>query len=58
MAAANFPIRATVEFGEPLAPDEADIATVREELLKLGERCYSRRPVLRGHLGAGRGPRS
>jgi acyl-[acyl-carrier-protein]-phospholipid O-acyltransferase/long-chain-fatty-acid--[acyl-carrier-protein] ligase len=47
----HFPYPATVEFGEPLAPNDADIATVREELLKLGERCYSRRPSLRGHLG-------
>ena len=35
-----------VEFGKPLAPNEADIATVREELLKLGERAYSERPIL------------
>ena len=48
----HFPYPATVEFGLPLAPHEADIATVREELLKLGERCYSRRPALRDHLGA------
>ena len=27
--------------------EAADIATVREELLKLGEFCYSRRPVIR-----------
>jgi len=47
----HFPYPATVEFGKPLAPNEADIATVREELLKLGERCYSRRPALRDHLG-------
>ncbi len=47
----HFPYPATVEFGQPLAPDDADIATVREELLKLGENCYSRRPALRGHLG-------
>ncbi len=48
----HFPYPATVEFGRPLPPNEADIATVREELLKLGERCYSRRPALREHLGA------
>ncbi len=47
----HFPYPATVEFGQPLAPNDADIATVREELLKLGENCYSRRPALRGHLG-------
>jgi acyl-[acyl-carrier-protein]-phospholipid O-acyltransferase / long-chain-fatty-acid--[acyl-carrier-protein] ligase len=48
----HFPYPATVEFGTPLSPDKADIATVREELLKLGERCYDRRPALRDHLGA------
>ncbi|MGI8430714.1 MAG: AMP-binding protein [Chthoniobacterales bacterium] len=48
----HFPYPATVEFGSPLAPDAADIATVREELLKLGERCYRQRPELSGHLGA------
>jgi acyl-[acyl-carrier-protein]-phospholipid O-acyltransferase/long-chain-fatty-acid--[acyl-carrier-protein] ligase len=39
-----------VAFGEPLSPDHADIATVREALLKIGEFCYSQRPMLRGHL--------
>ncbi len=48
----HYPYPATVEFGRPLSPNDAEIATVREELLKLGERCYSRRPALRGHLGA------
>ncbi len=47
----RFPYPATVEFGQPLSPNDADIATVREELLKLGENCYSRRPALHGHLG-------
>jgi acyl-[acyl-carrier-protein]-phospholipid O-acyltransferase / long-chain-fatty-acid--[acyl-carrier-protein] ligase len=47
----HFPYPATVEFGQPLAPNDAEIETVREELLKLGESCYSRRPALRGHLG-------
>lgn len=47
----SFPYRVTVAFGEPLAADDADIATLREQLLKLGEFCYSRRPYLRGHLG-------
>ena len=47
----HFPYPATVEFGQPLSPNDADIATVREELLKLGENCYSRRPALRAHLG-------
>lgn len=47
----SIPYPATVAFGAPLAPEAADIATVREELLKLGERCFSARPNLRGHLG-------
>jgi acyl-[acyl-carrier-protein]-phospholipid O-acyltransferase/long-chain-fatty-acid--[acyl-carrier-protein] ligase len=42
----RIPYPATVAFGEPLAPEAADIATVREQLLKLGEFCYSRRPSL------------
>jgi acyl-[acyl-carrier-protein]-phospholipid O-acyltransferase/long-chain-fatty-acid--[acyl-carrier-protein] ligase len=45
------PYRVMVAFGQPLEADAADIATVREELLKIGEFCYSRRPILRGHLG-------
>jgi acyl-[acyl-carrier-protein]-phospholipid O-acyltransferase/long-chain-fatty-acid--[acyl-carrier-protein] ligase len=45
------PYRVMVAFGEPLAAEAADIATVREELLKIGEFCYSQRPILRGHLG-------
>jgi acyl-[acyl-carrier-protein]-phospholipid O-acyltransferase/long-chain-fatty-acid--[acyl-carrier-protein] ligase len=44
------PYRVMVAFGKPLAPDAADIATVREELLKIGEFCFSQRPVLRDHL--------
>ena len=47
----HFPYPAAVEFGEPLSPNDADIATVREQLLKLGERCFSRRPALRLSLG-------
>jgi acyl-[acyl-carrier-protein]-phospholipid O-acyltransferase/long-chain-fatty-acid--[acyl-carrier-protein] ligase len=47
----QFPYRATVEFGEALSPNDADVATVREQLLKLAERCFSRRPVLRASLG-------
>ena len=45
------PYRVTVAFGEALKAEEADIATVREQLLKLGELCYSKRPVFRGHIG-------
>src|SRR5438270_2069495 len=44
----SYPV--TVAFGEPLEANAADIATVREELLKLGELCYSRRPSLDRHL--------
>src|SRR5207244_2991422 len=46
----EFPYRVSVAFGKPLEPEKADIATVREELLKLGEFCYSRRPSLDRHL--------
>src|SRR6266536_2065873 len=45
------PYRITIAFGEPLTAEAADIATVREELLKLGEFCYSRRRALDQHLG-------
>jgi acyl-[acyl-carrier-protein]-phospholipid O-acyltransferase/long-chain-fatty-acid--[acyl-carrier-protein] ligase len=47
----RIPYPVTVAFGKPLAPDAADIATIREQLLKLGEFCYSRRPSLDRHLG-------
>ena len=46
----RIPYRVSVAFGRPIPPGEADIATVREELLKLGEVCFSRRQSLRGHL--------
>src|SRR3984893_6299782 len=46
----EIPYRVTVAFGRPLDAKTADIATVREELLKLGEVCYSRRPLLDRHL--------
>jgi len=46
----EIPYRVSVAFGKPLEPQNADIATVREELLKLGEFCYSRRPSLDRHL--------
>ena len=48
----QFPYGVLVDFGKPLAPNESDIATVREKLLELGERAYNERPILRGHLGA------
>src|SRR6266446_10443438 len=46
----EIPYRVTVAFGRSLEAKAADIATVREELLKLGEFCYSRRPSLNRHL--------
>src|SRR6266566_3861905 len=46
----EIPYRVTVAFGKSLEAKAADIATVREELLKLGEFCYSRRPSLDRHL--------
>src|SRR5213076_2371553 len=46
----EFPYRVTVAFGKPIDAQAADIATVREELLKLGEFCYSRRAALDRHL--------
>jgi acyl-[acyl-carrier-protein]-phospholipid O-acyltransferase / long-chain-fatty-acid--[acyl-carrier-protein] ligase len=46
----ELPYRVTVAFGKPLEAKAADIATVREELLKLGEICYSRRSSLDRHL--------
>jgi acyl-[acyl-carrier-protein]-phospholipid O-acyltransferase / long-chain-fatty-acid--[acyl-carrier-protein] ligase len=41
----------TVAFGKSLDAKAANVATVREELLKLGEFCFSRRPSLDRHLG-------
>src|SRR2546423_2829780 len=46
----EIPYRVTVAFGKPLEAKAADIAIVREELLKLGELCYSRRLLLDRHL--------
>src|SRR5437762_5842972 len=46
----EIPYRITVAFSRPLEAKAADIATVREELLKLGESCYSQRPSLDRHL--------
>ena len=48
----KIPYRVTIAFGKPLTADAADLATVREELLKLGEFCFSRRPSLDRHLAA------
>src|SRR5437867_5590040 len=47
----RIPYRVTVAFGKPLDYQAADMAMVREELLKLGEFCYSRRRSLNRHLG-------
>ncbi|MEY2438644.1 MAG: acyl-[acyl-carrier-protein]-phospholipid O-acyltransferase, partial [Verrucomicrobiota bacterium] len=47
---ARIPYRVTVAFGKTLDADAADIATVREELLKLGEFCFSGRSALDGNL--------
>jgi acyl-[acyl-carrier-protein]-phospholipid O-acyltransferase/long-chain-fatty-acid--[acyl-carrier-protein] ligase len=47
----RIPYPVTIAFGKPLKAEAADIATVREELLKLGEFCYSRRRALDRHLG-------
>jgi acyl-[acyl-carrier-protein]-phospholipid O-acyltransferase/long-chain-fatty-acid--[acyl-carrier-protein] ligase len=47
----RFPYPVRVAFGEPIAPGEAEIATVRERLLKLCEFCFSKRNILREHLG-------
>ncbi|HVS53905.1 MAG TPA: AMP-binding protein [Opitutaceae bacterium] len=38
-------------FGRPTPPEQADTAWARRELLDLGERAFSERPVLRRHLG-------
>ena len=44
------PYRVAVSFGRAIPADRADIATVREELLKLGEACFDRRPSLNRNL--------
>ncbi len=49
----QIPYRVSVAFGKPIAAAEANVATVREELLKLGEYCFSRRPSLDRHLAEG-----
>src|SRR5919108_489280 len=46
----RIPYPVTIAFGKPLKADAADTATLREELLKLGEFCFSRRPSLDRHL--------
>jgi acyl-[acyl-carrier-protein]-phospholipid O-acyltransferase/long-chain-fatty-acid--[acyl-carrier-protein] ligase len=46
----SIPYPVTVAYDKPIPPKEADIATVRERFLLLGEFCYQLRPPLRGHL--------
>jgi acyl-[acyl-carrier-protein]-phospholipid O-acyltransferase / long-chain-fatty-acid--[acyl-carrier-protein] ligase len=46
----RIPYPVTIAFGKPLKTEAADVATMREELLKLGEFCFSRRPSLDRHL--------
>jgi acyl-[acyl-carrier-protein]-phospholipid O-acyltransferase/long-chain-fatty-acid--[acyl-carrier-protein] ligase len=46
----RIPYPVTIAFGKPLMAEAADVATMREELLKLGEFCFSRRPSLDRHL--------
>src|SRR6266508_6187980 len=40
----RIPYPVTIAFGKPLEAKTAEVATVREELLKLGESCFNRRP--------------
>ena len=46
----RFPYPVTVSFGEPLDPEKADVATVRQALLDLGESSYELRPALQRNL--------
>src|SRR3954447_1439214 len=46
----EIPYGVRVFFGAPIPAKDATIALVREQLLKLGERCYSERAALKGHL--------
>src|SRR6184192_3774409 len=46
----RIPYPVTIAFGEPVNAEAANVATVREELLKLGESCFSHRPSLDRHL--------
>src|SRR5438445_8509421 len=46
----RIPYPVTIAFGKPLKAESADVATMREELLKLGEFCFSRRGSLDRHL--------
>ncbi|PYL99190.1 MAG: AMP-dependent synthetase [Verrucomicrobia bacterium] len=46
----HFPYRATVGFGAPLSAEEATIARVHEDLLKLGADCFEQRSELHDHI--------
>src|SRR5207249_6396075 len=46
----RIPYPVIIAFGKALQGEAADNATVREELLKLGEFCFSRRPSLDRHV--------
>src|SRR5437867_3393018 len=46
----RLPYPVTIAFGKPLKAEAVDVATMREELLKLGELCFRRRPSLDRHL--------
>ena len=47
----RIPYPVTIAFGPALTPEQADVATVREKMLELGEQCYGDRPMLGRHLG-------
>lgn len=47
----KWPYPVAIAFGTPLSTEEADIFTVREQLLALGEFCFQKRPLFNGHLG-------
>jgi acyl-[acyl-carrier-protein]-phospholipid O-acyltransferase/long-chain-fatty-acid--[acyl-carrier-protein] ligase len=46
----RLPYPVTVAFGEPIPAQKADITTVREHFLALGEFCYQQRSDLEDHL--------
>jgi acyl-[acyl-carrier-protein]-phospholipid O-acyltransferase/long-chain-fatty-acid--[acyl-carrier-protein] ligase len=45
------PTPVCVAFGEPIVPEQATAATVRQALLDLGAEAFEERPLLRRHLG-------
>ena len=46
----RIPYPVTILFGEPIPHDHADISSVRQRMLELGEAAYQQRPLLQGHL--------